>query len=76
MTPVTIAGKVLYFLVANTDMDNDTKYYGYLERGNTWYIMREVTSTGIFTYALGTNGYATAWTNRDSQIYLSISAVF
>lgn len=46
------------------------KYFGYLERGGTnWRIMRKTLATKAFTYATGTSGYATAWTNKSTESY-------
>lgn len=46
------------------------KYFGFVERdGTNWRIMRKTLATKAFTYATGTSGYSTAWTNKSSQSY-------
>ena len=64
------------FLVHNTDTASDTKYYGYVNTRGAWYIMKEVTSTGTFTYTKGTSAYATGWTNRATLTYAALNTAF
>lgn len=63
------------YLIHNTDDTNDTKYYGFVDFRGCWIIMKEVTSTGAFTYSVGKQNYSTAWTNRASQTYGAINSV-
>ena len=48
-----------------------TSYFGFLNKDGAWYIQKEVQAGAEVntTYASGTSGYATAWTNRATQSY-------
>lgn len=70
--PDPVAG----FKVHNTDTAADTKYYGYVSTEGDWYLMQEVTSTGVFRYCYGNTAYADAWTNRATQTYDLLSVVW
>jgi hypothetical protein len=54
-----------------SDMDEsaDPRYYGFVDKTGSWYIMRQAVSTGQFRFASGSSGYVLAWTNKDSQSY-------
>jgi hypothetical protein len=49
--------------------EGDTTYIGYADSDENWYILRLTSSETIFRYVAGTSDYATAWTNRGSQVY-------
>jgi hypothetical protein len=44
-------------------------YIGYQNASGGWYIKRQDTTTTVWTYAKGTSGFSTAWTNKASQTY-------
>jgi hypothetical protein len=56
--------------IRNIEEDVTYKYFGFEERGGTnWRIMRKTLATSVFMYATGTTDYATAWTNKASEVY-------
>ena len=71
----TFGGQTTEYLIHNLDDSNDTKYYGFVDFRGAWIIMKEVTSTGIFTYCVGKQSYATNWTGRAGLTYGAINAV-
>lgn len=63
------------YLIHNLDEANDTKYYGFVDYRGAWLVMKLVTSTGVITYAVGKQAYATNWTGRAALTFGLISAV-
>lgn len=63
--------------IVNVDEDTATKYYQWENRLGHWLIMKETTSSGdqAYTYATGTSGASTNWTNRASLTYYAPSAL-
>jgi hypothetical protein len=57
------------FLICHTDNTNDVKYYGYQSFQGAWYIMREDTPNGVYTYCFGASGYSAAWAGRAALTY-------
>ena len=53
-----------------------TSYYGYLNSGGAWYILRAVITGAVtaYTYASGSSGYNFA--NRASETYAIFSTAF
>lgn len=77
VTSATITDR---FSIARVDSSADTKYYGFLDANGNWYIMREVTSTGVFTYYYSTSTTdftgASGWSNRTSITYVEFNIAF
>ena len=65
----------LKFFIANIDTSNDTKYYGFVGNDTQygriapWYILKEITSTGVFRYFFGNVDYDDAWAIRTNLPY-------
>lgn len=59
------------FILNDVDADTATKYYGYARPDGDWYIQRETSAGGdqLYRYVKGSDGYATAWTNRATLSY-------
>ncbi len=57
------------YQITDVDSAGATKYYGYTDRDENWYIMEEATSAGTYRYARGTGSYATNWTGRAGLTY-------
>lgn len=74
-TDTLLPGDIPIFDIRNISPADDPeiatyKYFGFQERGGTnWRIMRKTIATKAFTYATGTSGYSTAWTNKSSGSY-------
>lgn len=66
----------LDYKVSEVDDSSDTKYYGFLETDGSWYIMREITSTGSYRYTRGAVSFPAAWTARASQVYNYYNVIF
>lgn len=62
------------YKAADLDDDAEPNYYGFLEVGGGWYILKEESKT--YRYCKGSSGYATAWTNRAGQSYDYLDVVF
>jgi hypothetical protein len=60
-----------------SDMDNagDPEYYGFINAGGGWYIMRIAGGTE-FRYCTGYGGYAGNWTGRVGLTYGYLNDVF
>jgi len=77
-----VVGLYDQFLPLNMDTTADTKYYGFQDVHGRWYIMKEVTSLGTFSYSAGeikndgTGDYATAWTGRAGLTYADAKTTF
>lgn len=54
--------------------DSAPAYYGYLDKGGSWFIMQE--NSGAYRYTKGTSAFSTNWTNRASLSYDYFDAVF
>lgn len=63
---------------ANKSGDDNTTYFGYVNRFGEWFIMRQVVSgtTLSFRFAKGASGYTTAFTARESQTYDYLDVIF
>lgn len=48
--------------------DSSPAYYGFLEKGGAWYILKEA-SDGTYRYVKGASSFSTNWTNRASLSY-------
>ena len=67
------------YAVVNIDEFAATpRYYGYLRLDGAWYISKEETATGVktYTFAKGSSGFSTNWTNRAVLSYDTFDAVF
>lgn len=62
------------YQIADTDDGGSTKYYGFTDKDESWYILRELNNT--FRYAVGSGGYAAAWTSRADHAYKYFHEVF
>ena len=69
LEPVDGLGKSLLFAPSDLDEAGTTKYYGFVERGSSWKIIRFNTTVEELRYVRGSSNYPTAWTNRASQVY-------
>ncbi len=56
--------------------DSTPSYYGFVNKGGLWFIMKEDTSSGNYRYTKGTTGFSTNWTNRASLTYDYFNVVF
>lgn len=57
------------YMIANSDENQNLKYYGFMDRFGHWYILLENTTEGSFRYVKGNDGYPDNWTARASQEY-------
>jgi hypothetical protein len=57
------------YQVSDIDESGDTKYYGFVDKSESWYIMEWDTSTNTFRYIKGSGNYATNWSDRSSLTY-------
>jgi len=66
------------YSISDKDDDASPCYYGFLERGGSWYILKETINPGNdqYRYATGSSNYATNWTNRASLSYGLFSDIF
>lgn len=55
--------------------DATPSYYGYVEKGGAWYIVKE-DATGAYRYAKGSSNFSTSWTGRAALSYDYFNAVF
>ena len=63
--------------IARVDSANDTKYYGFLDKDSNWYVMQEVTSTGVFLYTVPVaTSFATGWSGRAGLSYVEFNTAF
>ena len=57
--------------------DNATNFYAmYQNKDDKWILIRISDTTGVTTYAKGTSGTSTAWTNRASQSFNDYATTF
>lgn len=68
-------GQTSEYLAHNIDDANDTKYFGFVDFREAWIVMRQVESTGVIRYAVGTSAYEAGWTGRAALTYDLISVV-
>ncbi len=66
----------IIFQLSNTDDAGTTKYYGYINDTGGWLIQKWDSTTGIYTYAIGTSAYSTAWTGRAGLTYAAYNTLF
>lgn len=64
-----VGDQLFHYKASDTDTGSDTKYYGFVDKNENWYIIKEVTTDETFRYVKGSSAYATAWSNRASQTY-------
>ncbi len=64
-----ITDNLSQYKVNDLDDVSNPRYYGYVEKGGAWYILKEDISAKTYRYTKGTSGYTTAWANRASQTY-------
>lgn len=59
------------YILSDTDDSSSPKYYGYIRPDGHWYIQKEAVNGSVneYRYAVGSGGYAAAWTNRASETY-------
>jgi hypothetical protein len=62
------------YILHDTDIAGDIKYYGYICPDGRWLIMKEVTSLGTYRYFSGRSGYN--WTTRADLGYTYVNEVF
>lgn len=65
------------YIASNVD-ETDPNYYGFEDADGNWIIMKETIAGDLkaYTFAKGVSGYATAWTNRATQSYDTVSNTF
>lgn len=56
------------YKVCDVDDSGTPKYYGFADKGEYWYIMRD-NGSGEYRYVRGYGDYATAWTGRAGLTY-------
>ncbi len=56
--------------------DNIITFYGFTNKDDAWFIMREDTDTGSFRYTRGKSDFPGSWTNRKKLKYDYYSNVF
>lgn len=64
----TINASLEQYKVCDVDDSSTPKYYGFADKDENWYILRD-NGSGEYRYVKGSGSYATAWTNRASQSY-------
>lgn len=67
---------VAKYILADMDTTSDPSYYGHVDKGGGWYILRLNDASGQVRYARGASGYTTAWTARAAQTYDYFSITF
>jgi len=73
---VTNLDPLIAYQVADKDTAGDPKYFGFTDKDELWYILRENVASGTYRYLSGGNNYDTAWTNRASHTYKYFHEVF
>lgn len=65
------------YAIANIDEGTSNNYFGFTNKNGDWYIMKVDNINNSFTYNRGIDDYATAWSNRDTEInFKSFSETF
>lgn len=64
------------YKISDGDESGTTKYYGYLTKTGSWYIMQNNTTANTYRYTKGSTSYTTSWTNRSSLTYGYFNTVF
>jgi len=64
------------YQVTDKDTAGDPKYFGFTDKDELWYILKENVASGTYRYLSGGNNYGTAWTNRASHTYKYFHEVF
>ncbi len=68
------------YKISETDTTGASYYYfGFIDKDGGWYIMRQALTTSVlntFTYVSGASLFATAWTGRTSQTYVTFDNAF
>lgn len=62
------------FQISDEDSGGTTKYYGFVDQDERWYILK--TTATAYRYAVGNGGYEAAWTARADQTYKYFHEVF
>ena len=63
------------YRASDMDQATTTQYFGFVDQGGAWYILRMVDEETI-RYVAGASDYATNWTNRASLSYDYYNNVF
>lgn len=64
----TINNSLDQYKVCDVDDSSTPKYYGFADKDENWYILRD-NGSGQYRYAKGSGSYTTAWTDRATQNY-------
>lgn len=64
------------YLVSDMDDASNPKYYGFLAKDGSWYIMKNDETAKSFRYVKGDSDFITNWTNRTSLNYDYVNRVF
>lgn len=64
------------YQIADLDESTTSKYYGFVNKSGSWYIMKNDTTTNTFRYTKGSSAYPTNWTGRASLTYDYFNNVF
>ena len=74
-----IGGSLSDYKINDVDDDASPNYYGFTDKDENWYILKETISPGANTYRYekgGPGGYTTAWTGRASGTYVYYYTAF
>lgn len=75
--PLIYMQDALQFRISDMDVDNDPRYYGYLEKDGKWMIIKEtVAAPRTYRYIFGEDDYVTNWGNRAMLGYNYFNEVF
>lgn len=64
------------YQASEEDAAGDPQYFGFLDTGSEWYILRRAISTGQMRFCKGSASYTAAWTNRALQSFDYYNNVF
>ncbi len=71
-----VLDQLAQYKLSNFAVSSDPIYLGYMNKTGAWYIKQITVSTGVILYAVGTSGYAAAWTAKTLQSYDVFSEKF
>jgi hypothetical protein len=78
-SPLIIASnnidKLAKYSVSREDIATIPEYYGFIAEDGSWYIMRNNTTTGVYTYINGASDFTTNWSNRAGLAYVEFDAL-